>query len=105
MRLHLHKQRTASPLGSNHQTNMRDVCTDSGSTWSWHEASKHCWSSCLHATRWGLTQEAEHTLMAKLCMHIVDELIVSTADCMLRLHQACMLAVSVVDALTYAETS
>ncbi len=40
--------------------------------------------------------------MAKLCMHTVDELIVSAADCMLRLDQACMLAVSVVDALTYS---
>jgi hypothetical protein len=43
--------------------------------------------------------------MAKLCMHIINEPIVSAADCMLRLHQACMLAVSIVDALTYAQTS
>ena len=43
--------------------------------------------------------------MAKLCMHIVYELIVSAAHCTSRLHQACMLAVSVVDALTYAQTS
>jgi len=43
--------------------------------------------------------------MAKLCMHIIDELTVSAADCMLRLHQACMLAVFMVDALTYAQTS
>ena len=47
----------------------------------------------------------KHRQMAKLCMLIVDDFIVSAADCMLRLHQACMLAVSVVDALTYALTS
>jgi len=43
--------------------------------------------------------------MAKICTHIIDELVVSVGDCMLRLHQACMLASTVVDALTYAEIS